>query len=79
MADILIIRTLLDATRKLQRQLGNHSVEFHSLVFLRNDIYELLVKETPDRDKDTAIALDWNDSPIFEEIVRQRILGVGAR
>ena len=43
-------------------------------MFLRNDIYELLVRETPDRDKDTAIALDWDDSSLFEELVRQRIL-----
>jgi hypothetical protein len=73
-ADILLIRTLLDATRKLQRQLVEHDVEFHTLVFLRNDIYDLLVRHTPDRDKDTAISLDWDDPALFKEIVRQRIL-----
>jgi hypothetical protein len=41
--DVLIIRTLLDATRKLQSQLRQHDVDFYCLVFLRNDIYDLLV------------------------------------
>jgi hypothetical protein len=56
--DILIIRTLLEATRKLQRQLEKSGINFHCLVFLRNDIYEHLVIETPDKGKDTAITLD---------------------
>jgi hypothetical protein len=53
--DILIIRGLLDATRKLKRELEDRGVEFKSLVFLRTDIYEHLVKETPDKGKETAI------------------------
>ena len=73
-ADILLIRTLLDATRKLQRQLDRRNVDFHALVFLRNDVYELLVQHTPDRDKDTAIRLEWDDPSLFREVTRQRIL-----
>lgn len=71
--DILIIRTLLEATRKLQGQLEDRQVDFHSLVFLRNDIYEHLVRETPDKGKETTITLDWPDPEVFKEMVRQRI------
>jgi hypothetical protein len=71
--DILIIRTLLDATRKLQRQLDRHGVALYSLVFLRNDIYDLLVRHTSDRDKDTAVIVDWDDPEVFKELVHQRI------
>jgi hypothetical protein len=71
--DILIIRTLLDATRKLQRQLERRGVAMYSLVYLRNDIYELLVRHTSDRDKDTAIIVDWDDPDAFKELVAQRI------
>lgn len=71
--DILILRTLLEATRKLQRRLADN-VAFHCLVFLRNDIYEHLVRDTPDKDKDTAINVDWDDPALFKEIVRQRIM-----
>lgn len=71
--DILIVRSLLDATRKLQRQFETHDVEFKCLVFLRSDIYDRLREETPDKGKDTAIRLDWEDPALFQEIVRRRI------
>ena len=71
--DILIISGLLDATRKIQRKLEKNNVEMHSLVFLRNDIYNLLVRETSDREKDTAITVDWDDPEAFKELVLQRI------
>jgi len=72
--DILILRSLLEATRKLQRQLESREVEFHAVVFIRNDIYEHLVVESPDRGKDTAVLLDWTDPEVFKEIIRRRIL-----
>jgi hypothetical protein len=71
--DILIVRSLLDATRKVQHQLESNGVEFNCLVFLRSDIYERLRADTPDKGKDTAISLDWEDPSLFEEIVRLRL------
>jgi hypothetical protein len=75
--DIMIVRSLLDATRKLQHQLEANGVEFECLVFLRSDIYEHLREETPDKGKDTAIRLDWEDSEVFAEIVRRRLESSG--
>lgn len=75
--DILIVRTLLEATRKLQRQLDARDVSFHAHVFLRNDIYEHLVLETPDKGKDTAVTLDWADPELFKEILRRRVEASG--
>lgn len=75
--DILILRTLLEATRKLQRQLERHNIAFHCLVFLRNDIYEHLIRETPDKGKDTEIDLDWSDPELFKELIRRRIVASG--
>lgn len=72
-ADIMIVRALLEATRKLQRQLEEKDVDFKCLVFIRTDIYEHLVQQTPDKGKDTAIRLDWDDPGVFQEIVRKRI------
>jgi hypothetical protein len=71
--DILILRTLLGATRLLQRQLEKRRVAFKCLVFLRNDIYELLVAETPDKGKDTPIVLDWDDVEVFRSIILSRV------
>ena len=70
--DILILRTLLEATRKLQRELERDNVDFHCLVFLRNDIYEHLLK-APDKGKDTAIVLDWSDAEVFKELFSRRV------
>ena len=71
--DILILRTLMEATRKLQRQFEQRDVGFHAIVFLRNDIHEHLISETSDYGKDTAIALDWDDEEVFKELIRQRV------
>lgn len=72
--DILIVRSLLEATRKIQRQLERRNVDCHAVVFIRNDIYEHLVKATPDKGKDTAVALEWTDPESFKTLVRQRIV-----
>jgi len=42
--------------------------------FIRNDIYEHLVRDTPDRGKDTAVILDWADPEVFKEIIRRRVI-----
>jgi len=72
-ADIAIVRGLLEATRKIQRQLEDRDVPFHCLVFIRTDIHEHLMRETPDKGKDTAIRLDAEDRELFGEIVRLRV------
>jgi hypothetical protein len=38
--DILIVQGLLEASRKLERQLGKRDVAFNCLVFIRPDVLE---------------------------------------
>ena len=71
--DIMILRCLLEATRKIQRQCEKSKLEFRIIIFIRNDIYEHLLSETPDRGKDTVISLDWNDPELFKEIIKLRL------
>lgn len=71
--DILLLRSLLEASRKLQRQFESRGTECHVIVFIRNDIYEHLVRETSDRGKDTAVTLEWDDPEVFKEIIKRRI------
>jgi hypothetical protein len=71
--DILILRSLLDATRKLQRQLARKNVECHAVAFVRNDIYEHLLSSIPDKGKDTAVTLEWQDPESFKMLVHRRI------
>lgn len=72
--DLLIIRALIDATRKIERQFHKSDIEVNSIVFLRNDVYELLVSETSDRGKEANVLLDWTDSDLLRELIRLRII-----
>jgi len=71
--DILILRGLLDASRKLQRELQKHSVDCTSVVFVRRDVYDLLVDETPDRGKESHVDLDWSDEELMKQLILSRI------
>jgi hypothetical protein len=62
--DILLLRALLEATRKLQRQFESRGVDLFSIVFIRNDIYQHLILEPAERGKETAAVLDWNDEVV---------------
>ena len=75
--DLVIVRALLEATRKIERQMQRRDVVCRTLVFLRNDVYELLVAETPDRGKEGRVALDWSDPDLLRELLRRRLLYSG--
>lgn len=72
--DLLIIRALIDATKKIERQFGRSNVAVNTILFLRNDVYELLVKETSDRGKEASVLLDWTDPDLLRELIRLRIV-----
>jgi hypothetical protein len=70
--DILLLKCLLEATRKLQKQFESRGINFHGVVFIRNDIYQLVL-DPADRGKDTPVQLDWNDAELFKDILLKRI------
>jgi energy-coupling factor transporter ATP-binding protein EcfA2 len=72
--DLLIIRGLIDAAKKIERQFEKSHIPVHTVVFLRNDVYELLVQETSDRGKDASVLLDWTDPDLLRELIRLRIV-----
>ena len=71
--DLIVVRTLLDASRKIEQQLSNKDVECKTVIFLRNDVYELLIDYTPDRGKEARVLIDWVDSSALEEVIRRRL------
>lgn len=70
--DLVIVKSLIEATRKVERTLQQRDVEAHSLVFLRNDVYELLIDQLPDRGKEAKAVLDWTDPELLREVLRRR-------
>lgn len=75
--DLMIIRCLIDASRKIEREFSKQGVTVNTVVFLRNDVYELLVQETSDRGKEGNVMLDWTDPDLLRELVRLRIVANG--
>ncbi len=73
-ADILVLRGLLDATRDIERLLRRKRIATFTVVFVRNDVYELLVEETPDRGKESKVSLEWTDPDLLKELLRRRLI-----
>lgn len=71
--DILILRCLIDAARKVQREMRRADVQMTCIVFVRNDIYELLMDSSPDFGKEARASLDWSDPDLLREVLRRRL------
>ena len=72
--DILILRCLIDAARKMQREMQRRNHDFHCVVFIRNDVYQLLMDESPDFGKEMRVSLDWRDAELLREMLRRRLV-----
>lgn len=72
--DLLLIRCLLDATRKIEQSLQAKTIECHTIVFLRNDVYTLLVEATPDRGKEIRVSLDWSEPELLRDMLKRRLV-----
>lgn len=72
--DLVIVRGLLDAMSKIGRSLQRNEIECRGIVFLRNDVYELLLDSMPDRGKIARANLDWTDPDLLRELLRRRIV-----
>jgi hypothetical protein len=72
--DLLIIRCLLDASRKIEQALQSKGIDCHTIVFLRNDVYSLLVEATPDRGKETRASLDWSEPELLRDMLKRRLV-----
>jgi energy-coupling factor transporter ATP-binding protein EcfA2 len=72
--DIIIVHSLIEALWKIERDMKRDGHDFHSLIFLRNDVYQKLVSSVPDRGKDIRVVLDWNDRGLLKELIRKRFI-----
>jgi hypothetical protein len=72
--DAIILRCLVDAGRKIEREMRRDHHDFHCIVFLRNDVYDHLMKSSSDYGKESRAALDWNDPDMLREMLRLRLV-----
>lgn len=71
--DVRLVRLLIEALDKIRRDFDVQKLEFMSVVFLRNDIYQLLVDETPDRGKTGQLSIDWTDRSKLRQVIFNRL------
>ena len=71
--DARLVRLLLESLEKLRSDLATHDRLFIPVVFLRNDIYELLLDETPDRGKTAEVRIDWTDRVKLRQVIYRRL------
>lgn len=71
--DIMVVRGLIDAGRKIQREMRRNGHDFHCVIFLRNDVYQLLMDESADFGKEMRASLDWDDPELLREMIRMRM------
>lgn len=72
--DLIILRCLIDAARKVQHQMQADDHNFHCVVFVRNDVYQLLVEASSDYGKESRAVLDWHDPDLLREMLRRRLV-----
>lgn len=71
--DVRLVRLLVESLDKIRRDFEAQRKSFMSVVFLRNDIYELLVGQTPDRGKAGQIRIDWTDRAKLRQVIFRRL------
>src|SRR5258708_4914827 len=71
--DVRLVRLLVEALDKIRHDFESQHRDFMSVVFLRNDIYELLIGQTPDRGKAGQIRIDWTDRAKLRQVIFRRL------
>ena len=72
--DVSTIRHLIEVLNRIRRDLSKRKTNLRHLVFLRSDIYELLVQSTSDRGKYNPIKVDWSDPEQLYHLLKQRVV-----
>jgi hypothetical protein len=72
--DAIVLRCLVDAGRKIEREMRRDQHDFHCIVFIRNDVYDHLMKNSSDYGKESRATLDWNDPDMLREMLRLRLV-----
>jgi hypothetical protein len=71
--DIRMLRLLVESLDKIGRDFRAQGRDYMSVMFLRNDIYELLVEGTPDRQKAGQVRIDWTDRAKLRQVIHRRL------
>lgn len=71
--DIVILRCLINASRKIEREFRTRQIVCHSVIFVRDDVYTLLMQGSSDYGKEMRASLDWSDGDLLGQVLKLRI------
>lgn len=71
--DAAVLRCLIDAGRKLERDMRKSEQPFHCIVFIRNDVYEYVMRQSSDYGKEMRATLDWTDADMLRQLLHLRL------
>lgn len=71
--DALITRALIDASRKVEREMEREGHKFTNVIFVRNDVYDTVMRNSADFGKEMRAVLDWTDEDLLREMLRLRL------
>ncbi len=72
--DATVLRCLIDAGRKIERQMRKTDRSLHCIVFVRNDVYEHIMRHSADYGKEMRAVLDWTEPDLLREMLRLRLV-----
>lgn len=71
--DATIVRLLIESLNKLRSDFASRDRDLISIVFLRHDVYDLVMDQTPDRGKSGQVSIDWTDRAKLAQVVYRRL------
>lgn len=71
--DATIVRLLIEALGKVRNDFAKRDRDFISIVFVRHDVYDLVLDQTPDRGKSGQVSIDWTDRAKLSQVVYRRL------
>jgi hypothetical protein len=72
--DATVLRCLIDAGRKIEREMRKADRSLHCIVFVRNDVYEHVMRHSADYGKEMRSVLDWTEPDLLREMLRLRLV-----
>jgi hypothetical protein len=72
--DATVLRCLIDAGRKIEREMRKADRSLHCIVFVRNDVYEHVMRHSADYGKEMRAVLDWTEPDLLREMLRLRLV-----
>jgi len=72
--DAIVLRCLVEAGRKIEREMRRTDRSLHCILFVRNDVYEHIMMRSADYGKEMRAVLDWTEPDLLREMLRLRLV-----